>query len=206
MVAIGDMSNIIDLAIVFILVVSALGGMSRGLVGEALQLGTMLLSIFVAGRLYVQVAGFVGRYVGDPNMAAVGGFLTAFVLSTIIISAVRDSVIRSLELRSMGGVGRLIGAAFGLAGGAVFTAAMLLLLLAYPVWALDIPIRDSSLALAMIQRTSRVVLELLPPELAPHGVPDVPTVPGRLIRGERDWPGWAIGGYVERSSEAGDRL
>ncbi len=174
-------ANLVDLAIFVLLAAAVIGGLSRGLVSEALQLGTLLLVIYVTGRAYQPAVAFTSHYIIDLNMATVAGFLTTFILATIIISTVRDALLRSLELPALGPVDKLVGGAFGLANGAVFATLVLLVLLAYPVWGLEGPIRSSAVAMGLLQRTAGVVLELLPAEFAAPGIPERPAAPGRLI-------------------------
>jgi membrane protein required for colicin V production len=176
-----DTINLIDVVIFFLLATAVIDGMSRGLVSQALQLGTMLLVIYITGRAYQPVVAFTSHYIIDLNMATVAGFITTFILATIIISTLRDAVLRSLEMPALGPIDRLVGGAFGLANGAVFATLVLLLVLAYPVWGLEGPIRSSSVAAGLLQRTGGLVLELLPGDFPATGVPGVPLGPGRVI-------------------------
>ncbi|MCL4534425.1 MAG: CvpA family protein [Bacteroidetes bacterium] len=164
--------NLVDLFLVFVLVVSVITGIARGLVGEATQLAVLLLSILAAGKLYHQLVDVVGNYLPDPNMASLGAFLTVFVGATVVIGILRDAFVHPGTLPLLGPIDRLAGGALGLVNGAIFTSLMLVALLTYPIWGLDGLIETSSLAPVLIQRTS-IIFQLLPGEFEQHVRPIV---------------------------------
>ncbi|MCL4367866.1 MAG: CvpA family protein [Actinobacteria bacterium] len=189
--------NIVDIVLVIILAMAVIAGISRGLVDEALQLATLLLSIFVAGKLFYQALDVVGRYLPDPNMASLGAFLGAFVAASVVISILRDVMLRKAAWPSLGPVGRLLGGAFGLANGAIFASLMLVMLLAYPIWGLDGLIEGSPVAQSLVHQTS-VVFRLLPSEFEHRGGPTAVPGQGRVVRLSTRSPIHTGGGENER--------
>ncbi len=171
--------NLIDVLLAFALALAVLGGLSRGLFREILNLAVVLAALFVAGRVYQQVASLASHYLPDPNTANLLGFLVSFVLASIVLGGIRDMITQGYIVGPAEGLGRLAGGALGAVSGIISTVGLLVAILTYPVGGLDAQVRDSSLALTLIDRAS-IVFQVLPKEFDKQKHP----TPGR--------PAWLV--------------
>lgn len=109
----------IDYVLIGLLVVSALVGIFRGLIREALSLIVWILAIWVAARFGDRLAPLSARWLADPLWQLWAGRLVVFIgvllagslLAWLIGYLVSNSVIT--------GTDRMLGMLFGLARGVV---------------------------------------------------------------------------------------
>jgi membrane protein required for colicin V production len=155
--------NWVDIVLFFALAVAVFAGLARGVVREALNLGTIVLAIVVSGFLYRSVADLLVRYITEPAAAGMWAFVATLAVAGLIISTLRDLVFRSLIPRSLGIIDRLAGGGLALISGSIALTTVLSLILANPFWGLEAPIRSSYLAKSLIERTD-ITFQLLPQE------------------------------------------
>ena len=125
--------NLVDLLVLAILGVSALLGLSRGLVREMLGLGSWVLAGYLAFRFGPEVQPMMRQAVGDPDLADPAAYVLVFVVVLIGLSLLANLVGRIVRVSALGGLDRTLGLVFGLGRGA------LLLVAAYIPLALMLP-------------------------------------------------------------------
>ena len=125
--------NLVDLLVLAILGVSALLGLSRGLVREMLGLASWVLAGYFAFRFGPQVQPMIRQAVGDPDLADPASYVLVFVVLLIALSLLANLVGRVVRVSVLGGLDRTLGLVFGLGRGA------LLLVAAYIPLALMLP-------------------------------------------------------------------
>jgi membrane protein required for colicin V production len=125
--------NLVDLAVLAILGVSALLGLSRGLVRELLGLGSWILAGYAAWRFGPALAPAAREAIGNPDIADPAAYVGVFVVALIALSLLANLVGRMVRVSALGGLDRTFGLLFGLArGGAVLVAAYIPLALMLP--------------------------------------------------------------------------
>ena len=125
--------NLVDLLVLAILGVSALLGLSRGLVRELLGLGSWVLAGYLAYQFGPQVQPMMRQAVGDPDLADPASYILVFVVVLIALSLLANLIGRVVRVSALGGLDRTLGLVFGLGRGA------LLLVAAYIPLALMLP-------------------------------------------------------------------
>ena len=120
--------NQLDMIALAVVVVSALLGLSRGLVREVLGLGSWLAAAWAAyvfgPQLIPQATKIIGNDVLVVNIAAYG---ITFILALIVCSLVANLLGRRTRLSMLGGLDRTLGMVFGaIRGEALLIAAYIL--------------------------------------------------------------------------------
>ncbi|MBB4316152.1 CvpA family protein [Roseospira marina] len=159
--------NPVDIAVLFVLVVSAALAFFRGFVHEVLGIGAWIGAILAAIYALPEAQPYVRAYIPIDWLAdlvtAVGIFLVVLVvlsvLTALIARRVQDSALNALD--------RTLGFLFGLARGGV------LVLVLYVAASWLVP-RDTqpdwvmtARSMPMIQQGADTMVALLPPELLP---------------------------------------
>ena len=117
-----------DWVIIAILGLSALVGLWRGLVREALSLAVWVAAIIAAVMFGDRVAALYANWIELPSAQVALGYLTVFVLVLIVGGLVNWLVGRIVDGTGLGGTDRLFGLGFGLLRGGLIVAALLLAL------------------------------------------------------------------------------
>jgi membrane protein required for colicin V production len=115
--------NWVDLAVLGVVVVSALLGMMRGFVREALGLCAWLAAAYAALRGFHDAQPIVRSWVGDPNLADPLAFGGVFLIVLIVLSIVAHMIAQVVRGSVLGGLDRSLGAVFGVARGAILVVA-----------------------------------------------------------------------------------
>ncbi len=115
--------NLVDLGVLVVLAVSALLGLSRGLVREMLGLGSWILAGYGAYRLSPEFIPMARQAIGNPDVADPAAYVLVFVVLLIALSLLANLVGRLVRVSALGGLDRLLGLLFGLARGAVILIA-----------------------------------------------------------------------------------
>lgn len=117
-----------DLVIVAILGLSALVGMWRGLMREALSLAVWVAAIVAAMMFGANVAALYANWIELPSAQAALGYLTVFLLVLIVGGLLNWLIGRIVDSTGLRGTDRLFGLGFGLLRGGVIVAALILVL------------------------------------------------------------------------------
>ena len=176
--------NLVDLAIVAILGVSALLGLSRGLVRELLGLASWVVAGLGAWRFGPALIPAVQEAVGNPDVADPLAYVGVFVLILIALSIASNLVGRMVRVSALGGLDRTLGLVFGLARGAlVLFAAYIPLALMLPPDRWPEPVLRARL-LPFIYEGAEWAAGKLPPIYRPRVAPppDIqPTTEAQLL-------------------------
>lgn len=125
--------NYVDLAVLGILGISALLGLSRGLVREVLGIGAWALAGWGAWQFGPLAIPLARRSIESPDLADAAAYAGTFVLLVIMASLASNLVGRIVQVSALGGLDRTLGLVFGMArGGAVVVAGYVLVGLLFP--------------------------------------------------------------------------
>ncbi len=165
----------IDLVVLAVLLLSALIGLMRGFVREALGLIAWVAAAVLADRLYGQLLPFSRRLIGDDAVADPVAFVVVFAVLLIAFLLIAGALGTLVRGSLLGGIDRLAGFAFGLLRGfAVLVIAYLVAAPLLPVSEWPRVLRDSR-SLPYVDQGAVFVAARLPPRLRPDLGPSVTT-------------------------------
>ena len=162
--------NWVDLALLAVLLISGLIGLSRGFVREVLGLIAWVAASYLAFRMRGQFSAPIGSVVGK-EFAEPASFVAVFVVALIVFSIVAGVVGKMARGSVLGGVDRTLGFLFGIARGVV------LLFAAYAVGGMLVPSDRwppdiaASRALPYLYRGALWAMEYMPSEYRPAIAP-----------------------------------
>jgi membrane protein required for colicin V production len=163
--------NTVDLIVLGVLGISALLGVSRGLVREMLGLAAWLLAGYTADLYGPQWEPMALQAFGNPDVATPVAYGVAFLITLIVLSLLANLVGRMVRFSVLGGLDRTLGLVFGLVrGGAVLVAAYILGTLMLPPdnWP---PQLQHARTLPVIYQGAAWVAAQLPPKYRPNVAP-----------------------------------
>jgi membrane protein required for colicin V production len=116
----------IDIAIIALIVLSALLSLFRGFVKEALALASWLVALWVAMVFYADLAAVLAQWITEPTLQNITAFSILFIC-VLLIGAVVNYVASRLVLKTgLATTDRLLGVVFGAARGGVIVAILVL--------------------------------------------------------------------------------
>lgn len=152
----------VDLLILAVPLLSALVGLMRGFVREALGLCAWIGAAFLATMLYPALLPTARRLIGDDAVADPVAFLVVFAVLLIAFLLLASALGGLVRGSLLGGLDRLAGIAFGLARGfAVLAIAYLVAVPLYPPADWPGPLRNSR-SLPYIRHGAVLVTAWLP--------------------------------------------
>ncbi|WP_313952624.1 CvpA family protein [Accumulibacter sp.] len=110
--------TVFDYVVLFVVAVSLVLGMWRGVVGEIIALVAWVLAFFAASWWGALVAQGLTS-IGDPVLRLVAGWVTIFVAVLVVMALLRLAVRGLLKALGMTLTDRLLGTLFGVARGLV---------------------------------------------------------------------------------------
>ena len=111
--------NLVDLLVLAIVGISALLGLSRGLVRELLGLGSWVLAGYGAFRFGPAAMPMLRQAIGNPDIADPAAYAIVFVLLLIVLSLLANLAGRAVEMSMLGGLDRSLGLVFGVLRGVI---------------------------------------------------------------------------------------
>jgi len=153
----------LDVVLIVMLVVPALIGWRKGLIGAVIPLVGFVIAIILAGQFYDSVAGWLSHWLDSSSQANLLGFVIVFVAvmaAALIVSSVAR---RMLSLLLLGWVDRIGGLVFGLLIGALVAGALLSIVLNFFGSRVEGTITDSALATFLVDKFP-LALYFLPAE------------------------------------------
>jgi len=114
--------NWVDMAIVAIILVSALIGLARGLIREVLSLAVWVAALGVAYLYHQGVADALTAQIAQPNVRA-GVAFVGLILIVLILGSIIGALLTALiDKTGLTGLDRLLGLFFGAGRGGVVVA------------------------------------------------------------------------------------
>jgi len=129
--------NYVDLIVLGIVGVSALLGLSRGLVREVLGIGAWALAAFGAWRLGPLGIRLAHLLIANDDIAETAAYASVFLILLITLSLLSNLLGRLVQVSALGGLDRTLGVLFGIARGSALVIA------GYIVWGLAQPKVDA---------------------------------------------------------------
>jgi membrane protein required for colicin V production len=156
--------NWVDLAIVSIVALSALVGLARGLVREALAVAMWACALLVAWAYFPQVEGYLRDWISAGSVRMATAFLTLVLLVLAAGSLFGHLLTRLVERSGLTGTDRLLGGLFGTVRGGLIVAMSVFLVSLTPLPE-DAWWKDSAL-IGRFQALAERLLGDVPPEVA----------------------------------------
>ncbi len=180
--------NLVDLAVLVVIGISALLGLSRGLVRELLGLGAWLAAGYAALLYGPGLEPASERLIGNPDLADPAAYVAVFLGVLLVLSLLANLVGRAARFSVLGGLDRTLGLLFGIVRGcAVLIAAYILgsILLPNPdTWP---PPFQRSRTLPALYSGAAWGVEFLPVKFRPRITPPpqgAPTTAAELMHAE----------------------
>lgn len=148
--------NWLDILIIIVIAVAAFGGMRRGLIEMVLGVAGVILGVFLAGRYYETVGGWLP--LENTDWSNVLGFVLILTVTLIIFFIAAKLITKLADIALLGWVNRLGGALLGALLAAIIMAAILAVITKYISWE---TVSDSFMARFFLDHFP-LVLALLP--------------------------------------------
>lgn len=108
-----------DLAILGLLLISALIGLMRGLVSEVLSLVAWIIAFLLARAGSASLAHVFSPWLDEPILRQLAAFASLFLITLLLLAALRWLVSHLLRAIGLAPLDRLLGACFGFTRGLV---------------------------------------------------------------------------------------
>lgn len=164
-------ADILDLSIIVLIVLSAIIGLVRGFVREALSLATWLAALAFAFLYYKELAVHVPFAVQDKIGQVVIAFVVIFLGVLIVGSIINHLLSAAVSSVGLGGVDYLLGGAFGILRGGLIVTLLVLLFGVAGNFSKEAWWQDSRL-IPWFAETAAVLKEMIPNKL-PEDLPGI---------------------------------
>lgn len=116
----ADMSlTVFDMAVLFVVGVSGLLALVRGLVREGLSIAVWVLSALIAYVAFPELRSFVGGYVSNVWVGDAITLVVVFLAPLVCLKVVAMVVAETVPMGLFGSLDRILGAGYGFARGAL---------------------------------------------------------------------------------------
>jgi membrane protein required for colicin V production len=138
--------NFFDIALIALIILSALSGLRTGLTRVVVHLAAMLVALLAAFWCYGIVAAKLEPWISTPVIAQIAGFCIIFFGITILGSILGAILAKLFEGIGLGWLDHLLGGAAGLVRGAVLAAAAIAVVMAFTPLPAPAFLTDSKIA------------------------------------------------------------
>lgn len=172
----------VDIAVLVIVLISALAAFARGFVHEVLSIGAWIGAGIATLYLFNDVQPFARELIPIPLLADIAAGVAIFLAFLIVLAVLTRLLTARVKNSALGALDRSLGLAFGVLRGAVVVALAWLVM----VWALPNPderpdwIREAK-SRRMVEASANVLAGILPGRFSPHGAG-----PGKSAASEAD--------------------
>lgn len=115
-----------DVAVLMILVISALIGLWRGVISEVLSLAGWVAAFLVAREFAAEASPWMKSLVAQPEWRVAAAFIVLFIATLLGVMLLRWAVSSLVRAVGLGWIDRLLGAAFGAVRGVAIAFALVL--------------------------------------------------------------------------------
>lgn len=173
-----------DLAVLAILLISAMLAFLRGFVREVLSIGAWVGAAVVAIYTFAGAKPYLRQYVTPEWLADIVTGVGIFVVSLAVLTLISAYLAKGVRGSAMNAVDRSLGFAFGLARGAVVICLAYLLL----IWLVPTPDNrpgwvQQARALPWIERGSTMLKSLVPEDMLADGLQQAEETREQVERG-----------------------
>ncbi|MDZ4737151.1 MAG: CvpA family protein [Rhodospirillaceae bacterium] len=162
--------SIVDLALIGVLILSALLAFVRGFVREVLSIGAWIGAIVATIYAFPYAQPYVREQIEIALLADAVTGLAIFIVALVILTVISHALSRNVRDSSLGAVDRSLGLLFGLVRGAVLICAAYLAMSwaipkeeDRPAWILN------ARATPLVERGAEFLASLLPAEILQDG-------------------------------------
>lgn len=118
--------NIVDIAIIAVILISLAIGLFRGFIREVLSLSSWIAAVWVAYTYATAGAIYLQPYIDQLSLRTVAAFALIFVVALILISMFSHLIYKIFSVTGISGVDHSLGTLFGLARGIIVVAILIL--------------------------------------------------------------------------------
>lgn len=154
--------NWFDVLVLVAIGLSALNGLSKGIIRQGLALAGLIGGVILAGQRYQVLADRL-PLITDSGMARVVSFVLIFLTAVVAATLLGQILRRAARLAMLGWADGLMGLVFGAVEAALFIQIILLLLLKFPLFGQLTFVHESSIGVVLL-RYATLALGLLPAE------------------------------------------
>ncbi len=163
--------NIVDLAVLGVLLISALLAFSRGLVREVLSIGAWVAAAFATIYGLPHLRHIARSYISVELVADAVTGVAIFVVTLIVCATISHLIARNVRRSGFGAIDRSLGLLFGVLRGAMIVC---LAYLAF-IWAMPNPadqpdIVKQARSLPIVAKAADVLRSVLPKDVFDRGV------------------------------------
>jgi len=119
--------TLLDIAIVVVVLLSAVIGVLRGFIRETLSLIAWILAFWVAFAYSASTSALFDPYINSQALKVVAAFAGLFLLTLLVASIVSYLLYKLFAATGVTSTDRALGAVFGIARGVVLVALCLML-------------------------------------------------------------------------------
>ncbi len=135
--------NIIDLIIIIAVLIFCIKGYLKGFINELFSLLIIILGLTVSFLFYKSLSSVVYTFIENKDLAFIVSFLSIFILVTILLIIIRNTLTNLIDSLNFTGVDYILGLFIGLIKGIILCSALLIFLKNNPVLKIDVAIKRS---------------------------------------------------------------
>ena len=126
----------LDIIVLIVVGVGAVGGFMRGFVQEVLSLAAWVLAIFAIHYLHTDLTAIIYEYMGTPTTSAILAFALLLLIPSAAMKLIAGRAGRASRQSVLGPIDRVLGFGFGTVKGVIMVVmAFSLLVLGYDtIW------------------------------------------------------------------------
>lgn len=173
--------NPIDIAVVVIILLSAILAFFRGFVREFLSIAALVVAVIVAVAALPMAEPWVRQYLDMPPIDTIIAAAGVFLIALVILSVISHFIAKLVENSAVTPIDRSLGLLFGLLRGAVLVCVAYLLLLWFfpppnqPDWMQEARTRPA------VERGTQMLVSLVPPTVIDNLMARADAMTGREL-------------------------